>query len=250
MRSYGVKGPPQPLIMFMLLMSVALSFSVLCSATSTISATPKEELFVEGEALLSADELWASKGFRLGLHALYGAHQGLKGAPNASLSGVEFGLGARLDARWLLMSRLQYALASGGVEGVHMSATLEPSLALTSWLSAGVSLGVAGLLELSPARPDALAERSSSIVATYDHPQADPLLAQCVGFGPSQGARLNTRFVMGELSAFTLGVYVSTQRVWCVQESERVEPDSAEPIERRQRWSHQSWGLTGGFTWR
>jgi hypothetical protein len=211
---------------------------------------PSSDLFQEGEALLTPTERWAEQGLRLELSYLQGEHTGLKGSPNAKLNGVEIGLGARLEPRWRLMGRLQYALASEGVEGLHLHALIEPSYLLTSWLSVGVMLGVAGILELKPARPDAGATLNDTIVATYDHPDGAPPLAQCVGFGPAQGLRLNARWVLGPLSALTLAAFASSQRVSCVQESDRVEPDTAEPIERRQRWSHLSWGVLGGVSWR
>lgn len=245
------------------LLSSALS-ALLCLPRSAYSLDPPAlkppppapDKFIEGEELRSVDQLWSEPGFRLSLHGLYGAlySADLYSADqelDASLKGVEVSAGARLSPQWSLSGRLQYALAEGTrLSGLHFNASLEPSLQVTSWLSVSASLGLAGIIEFDDIRADQQAELNGQLVAPYDHPQGDPPLARCEGFGRSEALRLNLRYLLGAHSALSAGVYVSHQLVTCLQSTDRVEPDSATPIERRQRWEHLSWGVTGGFSWR
>jgi len=234
----------------MTLVSVTLCLDSRSLLAEEAPSPPSLDAFKEGEALLSDDERWASPGFRLSLHGLYGELSAEDEARAALLRGIEVSAGGRLEPRWGLMGRLQYALASEGVEGVYFRASLAPQLHLSSWLSLELSLGLAGLIELAPGRADQQAQLQEQLVAPYDHPESDPALAQCVGFGPSEALRLNLRYVLGPLSALSASLFVAHHEVTCVQSLDRVEPDSALPIERRQRWEQLSWGLSAGVSWR
>lgn len=229
---------------------VPLLLAAQLSALPLKATPPPLDAFIEGEELKDPPTLWLEPGFRLSLHGLYGAQVSLDQRLDSDLVGIEVSAGARLDPRWSLMGRLQYALTSGGSAGLHFNASVEPTLQLTSWLSAGVSLGLAGLIEFEELRADEQAELNGQLVAPYDHAASDPTLPRCEGFGPSEGLRLNLRYLLGPLSALSAGMFVSHQRVTCIKSTDRVEPDSATPIERRQRWVHLSWGITGGVTWR
>lgn len=216
----------------------------------SVSAAPTADLFLESEEIKTASELWEESGFRLSLHGFYGRLISLDDRLDAILKGIEISAGARLEPQWSAIGRLQYALTSGGISGLHFNASIEPTLHVSSWLSIGVSLGLAGIIEFEDIRPDTQAELNGQLIAAYDHPLTDPTLARCEGFGASEALRVNFSLIIGPLSALTAGLYLSHQNVTCIQSTNRIEPDYATPIERRQRWTHLSWGITTGVTWR
>ena len=50
--------------------------------------------------------------------------------------------------------------------------------------------------------------------------------------------------------AFKVGAQVDLARLACEQDTDRVEPDSAQGIVIRQYWDRWSWSLFGGLSWR
>ena len=221
------------------------------TSPATPPATPPSaDIFRETLSLQSNSARWAEPGFRLALEYTTGALTPLNQEPRAELDGVALTVGARLDPAWSALARASYALASGGVEGLNLQATLEPTLHLPWGFSVGAGLGLGAVIEFESVRPDARPGLQTSLVASYDHPRSDPALPACEGFGPLTGARVSWALPLGPASALTLSATASALRVRCVYSTERVEPDTASPIERRQDWAYLSWLISGGVMWR
>ena len=76
------------------------SGSLLAGEVPPPPSPPSLDTFKEGEALLSDEERWASPGFRLSLHGLYGELSAEDEARAALLRGIEVSAGGRLEPRW------------------------------------------------------------------------------------------------------------------------------------------------------
>lgn len=205
--------------------------------------------FKESVQQMSVDEQWATSGFRLSLSYLYGGREGIAVKPGGSIKGVYIGIGARLDADWSVDGGLSYALISGDQSGLAFSGQLGPALHW-GWASLGFYVGVMGLNEQRQSRPENHPSLSTEVVASYTLPDTAAPLSACVGFGPMSGISLQVDYPLGETSAVHLGARASVYRLGCEQNTERVEPDTAEAIVLRQYWRGVDWGMMGGFSWR
>lgn len=206
---------------------------------------------------LKTDEVtWTDSGFRLQLNIVDGELIGLDGAPDGETIGVEVVAGARLDLDWSLLGSLRYtpvssnSPVSSNLSGLRFSALIEPTYHLWRGLTLGVGLGTAGILERDSSRPDPDPEQASTLVASYTYPNSVQPLAQCNGFGSLAAARLGYWYDLSNITSIGVSVRFDYQHILCEHSTNRVEPDSAEPIVRRQWWSHFAWSLTGGFSWR
>jgi hypothetical protein len=210
----------------------------------------------DGQAKLSlpteADrDAWLRSGFRLGLGATYGRLYGLDRAPDGHLLGVLVRLGLRLDADWSVLASFQYQRASqaGGLSGLRFAGTLDPTWHATRHLSLAVGLGFGGIVEGSTGRPD-VDPLGSTLSSSYTLPTGSPPLPSCSGVGAAGLARLGWSMVLGPRSAMNVDLEAIGQWTGCVQDTGRVEPDSAKAIVRRQWWPHVGATAAWGITWR
>lgn len=217
------------------------------------AATSDDE---EGEPRLSlATEsdraAWGKSGFRLGLGLVYGKLSGLSGAPSGGLLGALVRIGLQLDPQWSLHASFEYASASqaGGLSGLRFAGTLDPTLHVTSWLSVALGVGFGGLVEGVTGRPDS-DPLPSTLETSYTFPSASPPLPSCTGLGAAALLRVQAAYVLGPRSQTNLALEGVGQWTGCVEESERVEPDTGRAIVRRQWWPHLGITLAWGFAWR
>lgn len=194
-------------------------------------------------------EAWTRPGFRVQLGAVYGRMFGIGGAPDGRLLGPILRAGVRLDADWSLLGTLQYTAASGELSGLRYAGTLEPTWHLNRQLSLAVGVGFGGIVEGRTGRtgPDPPIGTSDG---SYTFPGSRRPFASCEGTGVAGLARVDYAIVIGPRSATGLALEVGGQWTGCVDDTGRVEPDTAEPIVRRQFWPHVGATLAWVVAWR
>jgi len=210
----------------------------------------------DGEPRLSlptqADrDAWQTSGFRLGLGLVYGRLIGLRGAPSGRLIGPTIRIGVRLDERWSVLASFQYAAASqrGGLSGLRFAGTLDPTWHATPHLSVAVGFGFAGIVEGRTGRKDA-DPLPSTIDTSYTFPDARTPVASCSGVGAAGLVRIEWSYVLGPRSQTGIALEGVGQWTGCVDDTNRVEPDTGVAIVRRQWWPHAGVTLGWGITWR
>jgi hypothetical protein len=215
----------------------------------------------DGEPRLSlpteADrDAWARGGFRLSLGFLYGRIDGLDGAPSGRLLGPLVRVGVRLDADWSILASFQWTGMSseGGLSGLRFAGTIDPTWHVTRHLSLALGLGFGGMVEGYTGRPD-LGVSINAIDASYTFPSASPPLPSCEGAGVAGLARAEWTWVLGPRSATGLALEALGQWTRCEDSGgsfygRGIDPDTGQPIVRRQYWPHA--GVTGSWsiTWR
>ena len=210
----------------------------------------------DGEPRLSlptqADRVaWQDSGFRLGLGLVYGRLVGLRGAPSGRLIGPTIRVGLRLDESWSILTSFQYASASqhGGLSGLRFAGTLDPTWHVTPNLSIAIGFGFGGIVEGRTGRMDA-DPLPSTIDTSYTFPSARTPIASCSGVGAAGLARVEWAYVLGPRSQTGVSLEVVGQWTGCVDDTNRVEPDTGVAIVRRQWWPHTGATLGWGIAWR
>jgi hypothetical protein len=195
---------------------------------------------------------WTQPGFRLELGLAYGHVWGQDGAPDGRLLGPQFRLGARVSSEFSVLATFEYVSASetGGLSGLRYGGTVEPTWHATDNLELSLGLGFGGLVEGRTLRPDPDAAQRASLNNSYTFPDASPPLASCSGVGPVAVFRARWAWLLGPRSATGPSLEVFEQYTGCVDDTGRVEPDTARPIVRRQWWPHLGGTLSWGFMWR
>jgi hypothetical protein len=224
-------------------------------ATATpAAATAKAD--DDGEPRLSlptqADRnAWQTSGFRLGLGLVYGRLVGLRGAPSGRLIGPTVRVGLRLDERWSLLASFQYAAASqsGGLSGLRFAGTLDPTWHVTPSVSVALGIGFGGIVEGRTGRMDA-DPLPSTLDTSYTFPDSRTPVASCSGVGVAGLARVEWAYVIGSRTQTSVSLEVIGQWTGCVDDTNRVEPDTGTAIVRRQWWPHTGATLGWGIAWR
>ena len=194
---------------------------------------------------------WKKPGFRFGLGVVYGRLYGIGGPPNGQLIGPAIRLGVRLDEAWSLMGSLQYlyATGTGGMKGLRFAGTIEPTWHATEHLSLAIGLGFGGIIEPGGSGPNP-DPQPSTLDTSYTFPDAHTPLPSCNGVGVTGLLRAEWLVVLGPRSSTGLAVQSDGQWTGCVDNTGRVEPDTATPIVRRQWWPHLGGSLTWEILWR
>jgi hypothetical protein len=195
--------------------------------------------------------VWKKPGFRFGLGLVYGRLLGINGPPNAQLIGPTIRIGIRLDERWSLMGSFQYlyATGTGGFLGLRYAGTIEPTWHATEHLNLGVGIGFGGLVGPASNRPNP-DPQPSTLDASYTFPDARTPLPACDGVGVTGLLRAEWLLVLGPRSSTGLALETDGQWTACVDDTGRVEPDTATPIVRRQWWPHFGGSLAWVILWR
>ncbi|MFZ4578723.1 MAG: hypothetical protein ACOYOB_10055 [Myxococcota bacterium] len=193
---------------------------------------------------------WRKPGFRLQLGYGYGRLFGIGGPPDGSTHSAIVRVGGRLDDDWSLYTTFQYGAALGGLSGARFSGTLDPTWHVSDRWRLAIGMGFGGLVEGRTGRDDPDAEQAQSLVESYTFPNARRPLAACVGIGTAGLVRVGWTAVLGALSSTELSLQVDGQWTGCEQSLGRVEPDTAEPIVRRQWWPHVGASLAWLVGWR
>jgi hypothetical protein len=196
-------------------------------------------------------DAWQTSGFRLGLGLVYGRLVGLRGAPSGRLIGPTIRIGMRLDDSWSIAASFQYAVASqpGGLSGLRFAGTLDPTWHVTPSLSVAVGFGFGGIVEGNTGRMDP-EPLPSTLDTSYTFPDARTPVASCNGVGAAGLARLEWALVLGPRTQTGLALEVVGQWTGCVDDTNRVEPDTGTAIVRRQWWPHTGVTLGWGIAWR
>ncbi len=194
---------------------------------------------------------WQDSGFRLGLGLVYGRLIGLRGAPSGRLIGPTIRVGLRLDESWSILTSFQYASASqhGGLSGLRFAGTLDPTWHVTPNVSIAVGFGFGGIVEGRTGRMDA-DPLPSTLDTSYTFPSARMPIASCSGVGAAGLVRVEWAYVLGPRSQTGVSLEVVGQWTGCVDDTNRVEPDTGVAIVRRQWWPHTGATLGWGIAWR
>ena len=194
---------------------------------------------------------WQNSGFRLGLGVVYGRLVGLRGAPSGRLIGPTIRVGLRLDEGWSILASFQYASAStrGGLSGLRFAGTIDPTWHVTPSLGFAVGFGFGGIVEGRTGRRDA-EPLPSTIDTSYTFPSARTPVASCSGVGAAGLVRVEWTYVLGPRAQTGVSLEVVGQWTGCVDDTNRVEPDTGTAIVRRQWWPHTGATLGWGITWR
>lgn len=223
------------------------------TAVAPVVAKPGDD---DGEPRLSlptqADrDAWRTSGFRLGLGLVYGRLVGLRGAPSGRLIGPTVRVGLRLDPSWSILASFQYAAASqaGGLSGLRFAGTLDPTWHVTRSISLAVGLGFGGIVEGRTGRMDA-DPLPSTLDTSYTFPDARHPVASCSGVGFAGLARAEWAYVLGPRTQTSVALEIVGQWTGCVDDTNRVEPDTGTAIVRRQWWPHTGATLAWGIAWR
>ena len=195
---------------------------------------------------------WKKPGFRFGLGLAYSRWFGIHGPPDGQMIGPTIRLGIRLDEGWSLMGSFQYVFsrATGNrLAGVRYAGTIEPTWHATEHLNLGVGIGFGGLVEpgRSGPNPD---PQPGTLETSYTFPDARTPLPSCSGVGVAGLVRAEWLFVLGPRSSTGLALEGDGQWTGCVDDTGRVEPDTATPIVRRQWWFHLGGSLALVILWR
>ncbi len=195
--------------------------------------------------------LWRKPGFRFGLGLVYGRIYGIGGPPSGQLIGPDIRAGLRLDQAWSLMGSLQYlyATGTGGLKGLRFAGTVQPTWHATAHLSLAAGIGFGGIVETGTSRPNP-DPQPGTLGASYTFPDASTPLPSCNGVGVAGLLRAEWTVVMGPRSSTGLALETDGQWTGCVDDTGRVEPDTATPIVRRQWWPHLGASLTWEILWR
>jgi len=217
-------------------------------ATPVFDEDPPPRLSLPTE---SDRELWRKPGFRFGLGLVYGRLYGIGGPPDYQTIGPTIRGGLRLDEAWSLMGSLQYLYATGaaGAKGLRFAGTIEPTWHATSHLSLAAGIGFGGIVEQGSSRPDP-DPKSGTLDSSYTFPDASHPLSTCNGVGVAGLLRAQWLFVMGPRSSTGLALQFDGQWTACVDDTGRLEPDTATSIVRRQWWPHLGGSLTWEIQWR
>jgi hypothetical protein len=194
---------------------------------------------------------WQDSGFRLGLGVVYGDLIGLRGAPSGRLIGATIRAGLRLDKTWSLLTAFQYAKASrpNGLSGLQFAGTLDPTWHVTPSLSIAVGFGFGGIVEGRTGRPDA-DPLPSTLDTSYTFPSSRTPIASCSGVGVAGLARAEWGYVLGPRAQLAFSFEVVGQWTGCIDDTNRIEPDTGAEIVRRQWWAHTGFTFGGGILWR
>lgn len=192
---------------------------------------------------------WTQPGFRFGLGIAYGALEGIGGAPSGRLYTARVHTTLRLDRSWSLGLSFQYSLQRKALSGLHFAGTIDPTWHVTRNLALAVGVGFGGIVEGTSDRMD-VDPLPSTLESSFTFPDANTPLPSCSGVGPAGLVRAEWTQVLSARSALTFGLEGMGQATQCIDNTGRVEPDTARPIERRQLWNHLGAQLTVGITWR
>jgi hypothetical protein len=237
----------------------AMRHASLCALVAVLAAAPARADTGdddEGAERFSLDtqtdeDAWRQPGFRLQLGVAVGDLAGLGGAPGGRLIGPVLRVGLRLDESWSIIAGFEYLSAqkSGGLSGLRYAGTLEPTWHVSQNLSLAVGLGFGGIVEGTTGRADP-DPKGSTLDNSYTFPDASTPLPSCTGLGVTGLARGEWMWILGPRSSLGLALEVFGQWTGCQSSTGRVEPDTAEPIVRRQWWP--SVGATLGLVieWR
>jgi hypothetical protein len=202
-------------------------------------------------ALESDEDGWTRSGFRLGVALAYGDLAGLHGAPSGRLIGPEVHIGLRLDEAWSIYATFDYeeAKRSGGLDGLRFAGTLDPTWHVTRSFALAAGFGFGGIVEGRTGRPD-VDPLGSTLDTSYTFPGSETPLPSCSGVGAAGILRATYSKVFGPRAQTMVELEVIGQDTACVEATGTVEPDTAQPIVRRQYWTHAGAQLTWGITWR
>ncbi len=218
----------------------------------TAAAPPEESPFKLSLPTEADRALWRKPGLRLMLGIAYGQLRGLGGVPSGRLLGAIVRIGTRLDQDWSILTSFQYASASarGGLSGLRFAGTLDPTWHVTEHLDLAIGFGFAGIVEGRTGRADPDPTQRSSLNNSYTLIDASPALPSCSGVGVTGLFRASYLTALGPVSSTGLSAEVLGQWTGCVDTLGRVEPDTAEPITRRQFWPHVGGTLAWMIAWR
>jgi hypothetical protein len=202
-------------------------------------------------ATMSPRAAWEQPGFRLQLGLGYGRMIGLNGPPSGRLIGPILRVGTRLDTHWSIMGSLQYLAATetGGLSGLRFAGTVEPTWHFSRRLSLALGIGFGGLVEGRTLRPDP-EPAPGTLEASYTFPDAKQPLSSCTGTGVTGLVHVDWMGVIGSRTSSGFALEGFTQWTGCVADTNRVEPDTAQPIVRRQWWPHAGVTLAWLVAWR
>jgi hypothetical protein len=222
---------------------VAVSLKIACVLALAATAAARAD---DGPVRLSLPTesdraAWREPGFRLGIGVGFGELAGIGGAPSGRLLGPVLRLGARLDADWSILATLEYLSASarGGLAGLRYAGTIEPTWHATPSLSLALGVGFAGIVEGATGRPDP-GPTPSTLTDPFTLPDASHPLASCSGDGVVGLGRVEWLAVLGPRASTGATLELGMQWTGCVASTGHVEPDTAQPIVRRQWWPHAS----------
>ena len=197
---------------------------------------------------------WRRDGFRVEIGLRYLWLAGLSSAPSGDGFGVFARFGTRLDADWSLLVGLSYGSVAGdagvGLLGLRYAVTAEPVFHVGDHLSVAIGLGLAGFVEGGTGRPEVNASQRDALVAGLTLPSTGPPVPSCNGAGITGLVRVGWSIVLGPMSATSFDLQVDGQSSLCVDDTGRVEPDTASAIVRRQWWRHVGWSLGWSVGWR
>ena len=219
--------------------------------SSDSNTTPFKEPqdFIESEQILSTNDLWKQDGLRVDLAYYDATVSGFAERPSGLIQGIHIGVGTRLDESWSLDGVLRYGLGKSGLGGLNFSGSISPTYHIYGF-GLGLGVGVIGVDEQSEMRRDPYPELNNEVVASYTLPKDSATLSSCSGFGPMVLLNALYRFPVTTVFAFKVGAQIDLARLACEQDTDRVEPDSAQGIVIRQYWDRWSWSLFGGLSWR
>jgi len=241
-----VAGPTQAAPVTENPVSPASPPAALAQSTADEDGPPRLSLPTESDRAV-----WKKPGFRFGLGMVYGRLLGIHGPPNGQLIGPTIRMGIRLDDDWSLMGSFQYlyATGTGGLRGLRYAGTIEPTWHATGHLNLGVGIGFAGLVGPSSNRPNP-DPQPSTLDTSYTFPDARTPLPSCNGVGVTGLVRAEWLVVLGPRSSTGLALEGNGQWTGCVDDTGRLEPDTASPIVRRQWWPHFVGSLAWAIVWR
>lgn len=196
---------------------------------------------------------WRKPGFRLTLGLVGGLAHGLDEKPDGNLLGPLLRVGARLTADWSLLASFQYQATwgeLGDLAGLRYLGTVEPVWHLGDDFELALGLGFAGIIEGFTGRPDPDLSQRDTLNTSYTLPAGSAPIEACQGIGVAGTLRGGWNLILGPRSAMGLGLEVDAQYTGCIDDTERVEPDTARPITRRQWWPHVAGTAAWSFTWR
>lgn len=227
-------------------MRIAVTAAMVLSTASAHAEVVRTSLATESD-----EDGWTRSGFRLGLGINYGQFEGLDGAPSGRLKGVFARAGVRLDRDWSLLLSINYSLAQTPRElsGLRFAGTVDPTWHITRSVSLAVGVGFGGIVEGRPDRDD-VEPLGSMLESSYTFPDASTPLPSCSGVGLAGLVRAEWSHVLGPKASVAVSAEALAQSTACVEDTGRVEPDTARPIERRQVWPHIGGQLAVGITWR
>lgn len=199
-----------------------------------------------------ADEAaWVTPGLGVQIGYARGALAGLDGAPAFTTNAFHLRTRLRLDPSWSAALALEYAGASGALDGLRWSALLESVFHPTAWSGLAFGVGYGGLQGTRVANgiPVAVPGWGEDELASRDLRPGESVPA-CTGGALVTGLRAEAQIPFGTLFATGPFAQVDLQATRCEAAFGGTDRETGLPLVATRWWTHGGARIGWWLSWR